>query len=174
LVCYPNGAPMLRNGRDRGNSALYQSRQAAKGFEYIGPSLTPSGVKRLAEVIAGERQDYILYLEEEITSAEQTIREADKPEVRDQARTRRGQLTRQQNFYAKPLDIDGMIAELDDMMKAQKLAALSPAQREAFSVMFDEQVSGRVADLVNKMEGKSSTSDGVRVNVTNAGPEDEF
>lgn len=175
LIVRPDGAPLLRNGVDRGNSRYVQDRMKDRGYEYIGPSLTPKGVRRLAEVIASNRQDYILFLNEEMDATEVTIREADKPEVRDQARTRLAQLKRQEQFYAKPLDVDQMLAELDDILKAQKLAALSPAQREAISILMDENISDRVSGLISRMEHKqAATEDGFSVSITNAGEDDEF
>lgn len=175
LIVSPNGAPMIHNGRDRGNSRYYQDRLKDRGYEYVGPSLTPQGVRKLADVIASNRQDLILYFEEEIEATEQTIREADKPEVRDQARTRRAQFMRQRDFYAKPLDVDRMLSELDDILKAQKLAALTPAQREAMQVLMDEAISGRVSALISRMEhSTASTEDGFTVEITAAADSEDF
>jgi hypothetical protein len=175
LIVSPNGAPMIRNGSDRANSEYVQARMRKKGFEYVGPNLTEKGVRRLAEVIQENRPDFVLFLDEEIEFAERTINESDHPDVREQARTRRGQLMRQREFYARPLNVDAMIRALKDIEKAQKLAALTPEQREAMLVMMDEAISANVANLMQRMgHSTASSGDGFSVEITNADPSDDF
>lgn len=175
LVIYPNGAPVIRNGRDRANSRYAQDRQKNKGFEYIGPTLTVEGIRRLIEVIKGNQYDYLLDLKEQIQECEYTIANSDRPEVRDNARKRRGQLERLVEIARREVEPEKIAAEMDDILKAMKLAALSPSQREAITIMMGGEVDARLQTLIGRMEKKVSQSDlGDTVSVTNAGANEDF
>ena len=50
LIVSPNGAPVMNNaGRDVGGSVYHQNRQKDRGYEYVGPTLTREGAKRLEQ-----------------------------------------------------------------------------------------------------------------------------
>lgn len=175
LIVSPNGAAMVHNGTDRANSKMYQDRLEKRGFEYIGPTLTPDGIRRLAEVMGEHRQDYVIFLQEEIETTRQLIHETETLEVRDQMRRRESQFERQLEIATKSFDAEKMISELNDILKAQKLAALSPAQRDAMSIFMDDKVSEKIQALVRRMGNKTATTeDGFSVEITNASADDDF
>lgn len=185
LIISPNGAPMIHNGRDRGNSEMYQTTMRARGFEYIGPLLTKEGVARLAEVIEANLFDYILDLKEQIFDVENDIDNSDRPEVRDAQRKRRIQLVRLLEQAQKPLDGPRMVAEYLDVVKAQRLAAIPADIREAVILMnptaaeTDKKISAMVAQLMGGkkvsgdfVDGGSATS--LSATVSNAQDGDDF
>lgn len=174
LIIYPSGAPVIKNGTDRGNSRYAQDRQKQKGYEYVGPQLTAAGVKRLLEVINVNRYDYLLDLKEQIEECEKTIEETETPTVRDNARKRRGQLQRLVEIAAREVKPESLLKELDDIIKAQKLASIPQSQREAIAIMLGEEVGARIQSLVSKMSSRNFTEDGLSVSVTNAGAGDDF
>ncbi len=178
LIICPNGAPMIHNGRDRGNSEIYQNVQRLRGFEYIGPLLTEEGVARLVEVIESNLFDYVLDLKEQIFDVDHDIETSDRPEWRDNQRKRRIQLTRLLEQAQKPLDGPRMAAEYLDVVKAQKLAAIPADIREAVILMggtaaeTDKKIAAMVAELTGGQ--RVSSEEGVSVTVSNASNEDEF
>ncbi len=166
LIISPNGAPMIRNGRDRGNSDMYQTTMRARGFEYIGPLLTEEGVARLVEVIEANLFDYILDLKEQIFDVELDIENSDRPEVRDAQRKRRIQLVRLLEQAQKPLDGPRMAAEYLDVVKAQRLAAIPTDVREAVILMggtaaeTDKKIAAMVAQLTGGKRVSGKFGDG--------------
>lgn len=178
LIINPNGAPVVKNGTDRANARYYQDRARDKGHEYIGPNLTIEGVRRLVEVINSNRYDYLLDIKEQMQDCEQTILESDRPDVRDNARKRRGQLERLVEIASRDIDPEAVVAELNDVLKAMKLAALSPSQREAITIMMGEQVDTKIQSLIARMERKGVRGDfadgGFSATTRNAAPGDDF
>lgn len=177
LIIYPNGAPVIsRNGRDRANSVYNRNRQEQKGYIYIGPTLSEDGVKQLVEVIARNRDDYILDLEEQIRDTEADIEESDRPEVRDNQRKRRVQLIKQLEIAKQPLDADKMYQELKEIAQAQKLASVAPGLREVIASIAGDVANQKLLALADSMRGgKSMTAgDGTPITVRNASEEDDF
>ena len=132
LILYPNGGvPEMDDDRMRArygtNAEYYRSRQAQKGFEFIGPSLTEHGVRRLVEILAANRDDEILFVEDEIANCADTIANADRPEIRDQARKRLRLFEQRLDTLRAPFDPDALLGELKEIARAQQLAAVPPA-----------------------------------------------
>jgi hypothetical protein len=155
LILSPNGGvPELDDQKKRAifgrNAELYRAQMRAKGYEYVGPRLTVPGVKRLVEVIMGNRQDEILYCEDSVVNCQSTIDNSDRPEVRDQARKRKAQFERRLEYLRQDIDADAMVAELDDIAKAQELASLDPKLARILRSMIGEKVSV-LEDLVSRM-----------------------
>lgn len=181
LIIYPNGAPVFDSqGRDRANSESVQARQARRGRTYIGPQLTFDGVRKLVEVVNGNKEDYILDLREQIADAEYTNKTSDDPQLKQQARRRVEQLSRNLRVALRDIDPDAIVSELEDILKAQKLAALTPSMREAITMIAGEEISEKMQKLIAKMEGKTvrtsgeTALDSIAVEVTNAEPADVF
>lgn len=124
LTVYPNGSQGEKKFSE--NSEYYISRQKAKGFEYVGSSLTPQAVKRIVEILASNREDEMLFLKEEIADADLALKNSDRPEVRDQQRRRKGQLTARLERVSAELDGDKLTAELEEIARAQRLAKVDP------------------------------------------------
>lgn len=130
LIWYPNGAQHDReydpNGKYSENAAYYQERQKRKGFEYVGPMLTVTGARRLVEILASNRDAEIERLEDEIALTTYTIENADRPEVRDQQRKRRGQFQARLERVLTPFDPDALVAQLTEIANAQEMANVPP------------------------------------------------
>lgn len=161
LVIYPNGGvPELPDRRmaDRygANAIYYRTRQASKGIEYVGQKLTEQGVKRLVEILADNREDEILFCEDELAGAQNVGDTSDRPEVRDQARKRERQFEARLAYLRQPLDPEALISELNDIARAQQLASIDPA---LLSVMRAE-VSERVAEGIARFRKTPSRSSG--------------
>ena len=185
LIISPNGAPMIHNGRDRGNSDMYQTTMRARGFEYIGPLLTEEGVARLVEVIEANLFDYTLDLKEQIFDVELDIENSDRPEQRDGQRKRRIQLVRLLEQAQKPLDGPRMVAEYLDVVKAQKLAAIPADIRQAVILMggtaaeTDKKISAMVDQLTGgkRVSGNFGSGDAAAsfsATTSNAQDSDDF
>lgn len=145
IVLQPNGAPTKH---DDGAGDRERLRRE-KGFEYIGPTLTPEGVRRAVEVMQANRTDYILFLNDEIARADEFIQSSDEPHIRAGQRRRKAQLEALLEEAEAPIDVDGMCKELDEIAQAQKLAILSPEMREAMVSIMGTEMRGLVASVVN-------------------------
>lgn len=130
IICPNGGVPDLENKRMQArygtNAPEYRARAAAKGFKFIGSKLTPEGVRELINVMAQNVEDETLYCQELIADCEETIRNADRPEIRDQAKKRKGQLQKRIDTMLAPFDADALLAELDEIARAQMLASVDP------------------------------------------------
>lgn len=175
LIIYPNGAPMIRRGREIGNAVYVQNRQRERGYEYIGPTLTPEGARRLVEIIQSNRSDFLLDLKEQVADCEHDVENSDRPDVRDNQKKRKMQLMRLVAQVQTPLDGEALVNELDQIVQAHKLAAVPPAMREAITAIAGEAASAHVLAMVNRLEGgKTVSGDSGTVVVTNATADDDF
>ncbi len=143
LILYPNGGiPDIDDARLRAkygeNAEYYRNRQARKGLEYVGPTLTEGGVKRLVEVLEANRPDEILFIEDEISDAEKVATESDLPQIRDQAKRRIQQLSRRLAILQQPLDVAAMEVELNEIARAQQLSKVDPNVLRVIKSMIGE------------------------------------
>ena len=143
LVLYPNGGiPDMDDQRLRArygeNAELYRERQRRRGLEFIGPTLTDVGIRRLLEVLESNREDEDLFLQEEIADAKEMIKNSDLPDVRNQAKRRVRQLTRRLETIRQGFDPDELSAELKEIARAQQLAQVPPAILRVMRSMIGE------------------------------------
>lgn len=155
LILYPNGAKLPREEDPRGkfseNADYYQARQRAKGLEYVGPTLTPDGVRRLVEVLRANRDDEILDLEDQIAACEHDITNSDRPEWRDNQRKRRQKLLHRLEYVRNPPDPEALIAELNEIARAQRMARVSPEVMTVMREMLGE-VKADFAQMVSRFQ----------------------
>lgn len=184
LVISPNGGvPNMNDQRLRArygtNAAEYQQKARAKGYEVVGPALTPNAVRRIVEILAENREDEVLYCEDEIANCQAVVNTADRPEVRDQARKRRGQYERRLEVLQRPFDPDALLNELNEIARAQRLANIDPNVLAVMREMVGE-VNATMADAVARFStGKQAEQDpemtgtprGRRVKQADAGAE---
>lgn len=151
LILYPNGGVppnTVPNWRRYGENAdYYRARQARKGLEYVGATLTPEGVKRLVEILQANREEEILDLEDQIADCEQDIKNSDRPEWRDNQRKRRGQLQQRLDYVRAPLDAEALTAELNEIARAQRMSKVSPETLAVMREMLQEQSATFMASL---------------------------
>lgn len=176
LIIYPSGAPIYNNaGREVGNAVYRQQRMKERGFEYVGPTLTMEAGRRLVGIIESNRPDFLLDLREQMADCDHDIQNNDRPEVRDNQRRRKIQLSRLFEQTRVPLDADALVKELDEIVQAHKLAAVPRNMRDAIAAIAGEVASKHVLSMVGQLEGGTQIkNDEVAVTVTNAAAGDEF
>ena len=164
LVLYPNGGAPSRVDDPKGkfgtNSSYFRDRQARKGFEYLGQRLDSTAVRKLVETIERNRPDYILFLEDMIAECDQVLENTDDPQKRDQARKRRGAFQSLLNEANAPFDADKMLAELDEIAQAQRMANVDPNVLMVMREMIGE-ANNRTLALVERFNrGRQSDPEG--------------
>lgn len=179
LILYPNGGvPDIDDQRMKArygtNSDYYKARQERKGLEYIGPSLTEGGIQRLVQVLERNREDEILFMEDEIADAQDVAKTSDLPDVRNQAKRRVRQLTRRLELLKQPLDADAMEAELKDIARAQSLARVDPNVLRTMRAMLGELDEKLTAKIAFFQQGKSAGDGSVKLSATGATNGSEF
>jgi hypothetical protein len=151
ILCPNGGIPEMEDERLKArygtNAEYYRNRQRRKGFEYVGPHLREDGIRRLLQVMEANREDEVLYLQEEMSDAGEVIRNSDRPEVRDQAKKRVRQLQRRLDTIQQGFDPVALESELKDIARAQQLAQVPPAVLRVMRSMIGE-VNERVAEQV--------------------------
>ena len=173
LVLYPNGGvpdvddPRLR-ARYGENALYYQQRQARKGFEYIGHTLTEAGVRRLVELLAQNREDETLFCEDEAAACDQVVESADRPEIRDQARKRKRQFEKRLEYLKQPLDSEELITELNEIARAQMLAKVDPNVLRVMRSMIGE-VNERMAEAITRFQAGRPRGEGAPAKLSKAG-----
>lgn len=164
LILYPNGAQLPRSEDEKGryseNAEYYQRRQARKGFQYLGPTLTPEGVRLLIETISRNREDEVLDLEDQIGECDYTIQNSDRPEVRDNQRKRRDQLRARLERVSQELDAEALSAELTEIARAQRLARVDPKVLEVMREMVGE-VNDRLMNTIAQVSNRGRSPVGV-------------
>ena len=165
LILYPNGGtPDMADSRMRGkfaeNADYYQARQRRKGFEYIGQQLTEAGVKRLVEIMGANREDEILYCEDEMAQCQYVANTADRPEIRDGQRKRRDQFSRRLEYLRQPLDPEALVAELSEIARAQQLAHVDPNVLQVMRAMIGEVNSNMAAAISRFQAGRGASQPG--------------
>lgn len=159
LVLYPNGGiPEVDDPKKRAkfgtNAAYYRERQRAKGYEYLGPVLTETAMQKLVQTVFANREDEILFCEDEIANCQYTIQNADRPEIRDQARKRRGQFERRLEALKQDLDPEAMANELSEIARAQEMASLDPKMLRVMRQYIGEMTETMKAALAKFQSGK--------------------
>lgn len=145
LIWYPNGAKHDRQydpkGRYSENADYYQMRQRAKGFEYVGPTLTREGARRLVEILEANRDAEVERLEDEIAECTVTVENSDLPQTRELYRRRRQQLSVRLERVRKPFDPDALVSELEEIARAQRMARVAPEVLAVMKEMMEAQSS---------------------------------
>ncbi len=163
LIIYPNGAKLPasedRRGMYSANADYYIARQRAKGFEYVGATLTGAGIKRLIEVLEANKPDEILDLEDQITECEHDIANSDRPDWRDNQRKRRRQLMKRLDTVKQPIDADALEAELNDIANAQRMARVSPETLQVMREMLGES-NARMMAMIEKFKSTGNAEEG--------------
>jgi hypothetical protein len=173
LVLYPNGGipdvddPRLRQ-RYGENADYYRKRQERKGFEYVGHTLTEAGIRRLIELLAENREDEILFCEDEVENCKQVSTSSDRPEVRDQARKRQRQFTQRLEYLRQPLDAEELTSELNEIARAQMLAKVDPNVLRVMRSMVGE-VNDRMAEAIGRFQSGRPRGEGAPTTLSRAG-----
>jgi len=159
LTIYPNGGvPDIDNPRLRArygdNAEYYRERQRRRGLEYVGQTLTEAAMRRLVEIMANNLQDELTFLQEEVADARAIAKESDIPEVRNQGRRRLQQLERRIETLVQPFDPDELLAELNDIARAQQLAKVDPNVLRVMRAMIGEVNERVTAQIAHFQQGR--------------------
>ena len=156
LITYPNGGvPDLDDKRLQAkygtNAEYFRERQRQKGFTYLGQTLNEQAMKLLVDTLARNRGDYMLFLEEEIASCEYNRLNNDSQREREIAAKRKAQYKRLLDQARQPFDPDALLAELNDIARAQMLANVDPKVLRVMRAMIGE-VNEKMAGLVTHFQ----------------------
>jgi hypothetical protein len=153
LVVQPNGAPI------KGDDGEYEQRRALKdGMVYIGPALTIEGIQLLIQTLAENRDDYILFLKEEIEATDLDAKTSDEPKTRAYQRARCERFRALLKQAEMPLDGEALYSELQSISQAQELASLPKNVREVM-LRTVGQVNGRVQEIASQLGIKETALD---------------
>lgn len=159
LILYPNGGiPDIDNQRLRDrygtNAEYYRQRQRQRGLEYVGQQLNEAAMKRLVEVLESNRNDEDLFLQEEIADAKDVAKTSDLPQVRNQAKRRIRQLEKRLETIRAGFNPDELLAELNDIARAQQLAKVDPNVLRVMRSMIGEVNERMTAAIAYFQESK--------------------
>lgn len=162
LVIYPNGGsppPTTPNAhRYAVNADYYRARQRRKGLEYVGSTLTPDGVKRLVEVLLSNQDEEVMDLEDQIVEVTHIIETTESPAVRDSQRRRKEQLVQRLQYVKQEIDADKLIAELNEIARAQRMSKVSPETLAVMREMIGEQ-SAKFMEAVAKFNNPQNPAE---------------
>lgn len=175
LVLCPNGGiPDIEDTRLRDRygtgAADFRQRELRKGHIFLGSKLTPEAVGRLVHSMAANREDELLWCQEQLQDADTDIANSDRPEVRDQARRRKRQLQKRIDTMLAPFDADALLAELQDIAHAQMLASVDPNVLKVMRALVGEVNEKLAASVARFTTGKVSDPDPDMVGVPRRRP----
>lgn len=152
LILSPNGAG---EGRFGANAAHFREKARAKGRVYLGPRLTAEGVQWLVDTIAKNRDDEILFVEDEIAEQDIILANAESQTERAIAHKRKRQYQVRLETLNRPFDPDAMLDELNEIARAQRLAKIDPNVLSVMKEMVGE-VNAKTAAMVARFQNGSS------------------
>ena len=153
LILSPNwGAPDRiadPKGRFGMNANHYRAIAAQKGFVYLGQRLDARAVRLLVETMARNREDEILFCEDEIVNCQAVLDGgATEREKAVAAKRKRQYQTRMETLLAK-WEPKALIEELNDIARAQRLSSIDPNLLAVMSELVDER-NTKLAALVQR------------------------
>ena len=143
LIVYPNGgipesaSPKMR-ARFGMNADEYRSKQRRKGFTYLGTRLDKNSVRLIVEEIAKNRQEAIWEMEDELDECERVIGGDGDPKWIPLYKQRRAAALKRKATLEAEWDPDKLVADLDEISRAQRLANVDPNIRAVMAEMIGE------------------------------------
>lgn len=120
----PEGASPKMRGRFGMNSELYRQKLRDKGYIPIGSRLDQKAVRMIVQEMAKNRQEAVYEMEDEIDECDNVIKNSDRPDIRDLYKRRRAAAVTRKAMLEAKFDPDALVAELDEISRAQRLAAV--------------------------------------------------
>lgn len=156
LILAPNGAG---EGKFGANKEYFQARARAKGRIFLGQRLTADGVRKLVEVIAVNRDDEILFVEDEIAEQDAILANAESQREREIAHKRKRQYQVRLETLTQPFDPEALTEELNEIARAQRLANIDPNVLAVMREMVGE-VNAKTAAMVERFaNGRTRETD---------------
>ena len=150
LIYYPNGATEAEVGRYGQNSEYYQSRQATKGFKYLGATLGPDAIKELVSTLVSNRPDEIAITQYRMDECDYTLRHSGVQKEREVAAKRRQQFAARLDMLQQKINVTELIQQLEEIGEAQTIAKLDGPTRKAMELLLKKQ-NQRVLELVSQL-----------------------
>lgn len=155
LILSPNGAG---EGKFGANAAYFREKAGKKGRVYLGARLTADGVRLLVQTIAKNRDDEILFTEDEIAEQNVILENAESQREREIAHKRKRQYQNRLEILTKPFDPDALLEELNEIARAQRLAKIDPNVLAVMKEMVGE-VNDKTARMVERFATGQSSGD---------------
>jgi len=108
------------------NAELYRARAAQKGFKYVGQKLTTQAVRELVQIMERNRQEDIDFMLDEIDDADRQLSNGMHPEWYHVMRQRKAKAAARIAMLQQEWDPDALVAELDEISRAQRMASIDP------------------------------------------------
>lgn len=170
LILQPNGgdAPDVADPRLRGryatNSEHYRERGRQKGFIPLGSRLTPEGVRIVVDILKRNHDEAVLEAKDEIAQCNYTIQTTGSERDRAVAVKRKAQWEKLLATVLQPIDGDALVAELDEISRAQRMASFGPQQVAMFREMLGAElaklgITTSFTDMVSKFARPPGTGD---------------
>ena len=158
LVLYPNGGiPDNADARLRGkygtNAEYYRGRQARNGFKYLGTKLTLDAMRQLMEVLSANREDEILYMQDVIADMDYKISGNADPRWTGTFQRRNATAQKRLEMLTEQWDPEALVKELDDISRAQRMAAVPGNVLQAVKELIgeaNEQFNSKIAMMAEK------------------------
>lgn len=131
LVLSPNGGvpdspdPKIR-AKYGTNAEYYRSRQAANGLKYLGTKLTTEAMRELVAVMERSRGEEILYMKDVIADMDYRMSNGIDPRWHETFEKRKAKAQKRLEMLTADWDPDALVRELDEISRAQRLAAIDP------------------------------------------------
>lgn len=164
LILNPNGGvPDLDDRRLQGkygtNAAYFREKAQRKGRVFLGQQLDERAMRLLVETLAKNRGDEILFCEDEIATCEFNRVNNESQREREIATKRKTQFQRRLDTLRQPFDPDALLAELNDIARAQMLASVDPKVMRVMRAMIGE-VNSKLEGMVGHFQsGKQNEQD---------------
>lgn len=165
LVLSPNGgnAPDNPDPRIRAkygtNASYYHDRAEAKGFITLGPKLTTEAVRTIVDILLKNREEAVLYCQDQLALCEYTIATTGVEKDRQIAHKRKAQFQKRLDTVLQPFNPDELVAEMEEIARAQRMSRMDPATRQAVAEMIGERVNAKFEEMVNHFAKGGGTGD---------------
>lgn len=173
VILYPSGGipdhpdPKMR-ARYGTSADEVRARQARKGFEFLGSRLNKEAVRKIVATIEANREDEILWCEEVIKDAEDALERSVDDRWRTVYKRRIDVAHRRIETMLQPFDPDALVAELDEISQAQRMASIDPKVLQVMRELVGEVNTKTEAMIAHFQKGRThedgdSAPTGVRI-----------
>lgn len=139
-----NASPKMR-GRYGMNSELYRQKLRNKGYIPIGSKLDQNAVRMVVKEMAKNREEAIWEMEDEIAECDRVITENADPRWTPTYKRRKQAALKRKATLEAPFDGDALVAQLDEISRAQRMASVPEATMQVFREMIGEANDKMVA-----------------------------
>jgi hypothetical protein len=178
LILVPNGgdAPDCPDPKMRAkyatNKSYYNDRERNKGFIPLGSRLNPDNVRLIVETLTKNREEAVLYCQDQIAMCGYTISTTGSEKDRAVAYKRKAQFQKRLDTVLQPFNADELVKEMDEIARAQRMSSLDAATRQAVAEMIGSAIDSKFESMINhfsKSAGQESDEELSGARVVNKG-----